>query len=429
MSAQTKKVEQASADQDKVQRVEVREVIEKPVALSGDRISDNTATGPRELGEFFVVPFVSRSGLPDSLTFHRPLGCHNLSPGAWVCTPTKDVHTLLDGLRDPSEGELTRKENIVLNELWITHGLLEKGTDGDLLYVKLKISRKASLEGAEKSLKEAIAKLRAEHDAKQSSKKGKKAVFRHNLALSNFLAENVKEEERKLAEFRRKHVDELRQRVPRSFETRSGVFRDVPQVAVPYIRDGATTSEARLAAFQRLYRLSTMAEVDTSDKAVLTETEKDRRIKKLEEDLLFEKTVNKTNTQHLRLAEDKAKKNELLLGQVRDEFKQIAAQSATTPKRETFFGSLFKSRDKPSSLNTLDDFDVVIENIKASGNTPLTHEDLRYLVGDSEAQTLYDASKSPVLGEDGKPLVHKPALLTILEGRRKTLAKKIAKSS
>jgi hypothetical protein len=218
--------------------------------VKADKISDYTLAPTKGLQGAFVVAMVSEKGLPDQLTFHRPIGWTDLAAEEYVCTPTSDIHTLLAGSEDPREAPLSKLENLVFLELAVRDGLLFQvsSTDDPYPYPNGE-DRDLALSRAEKAAKDRIKTLEAEHKALQQGKP-KAAVFKHNVTRNQFLNEEHLGYERDLQEHKRLVRAEIRERVPRTYRTLGGPLRDQPQRRCPMIPKGATEQEAKNAVYK-----------------------------------------------------------------------------------------------------------------------------------------------------------------------------------
>jgi len=218
--------------------------------VKADKISDVTLAPTKGLQGAFVVAMVSEKGLPDQLTFHRPIGWTDLAGDEYVCTPTSDIHTLLAGSEDPREAQLSKLENLVLLELAVRDGLLfrQSGVDDPYTYPNGE-DRDLILSRAEKAAKDRVKTLEAEHKALQQGKP-KAAVFKHNVTRNQFLNEEHLGYERELQEHKRIVRAEIRERVPRTYRTLGGPLRDQPQRRCPMIPKGATEQEAKNAVYK-----------------------------------------------------------------------------------------------------------------------------------------------------------------------------------
>jgi len=191
---------------------------------------------------------------PEQLTFHRPLGHHDLAQGDWVCTSTNEVHYLLVAREDPREAQIAARETKVLLDLacYVDPPILLK--DGEFYrYVNVpgRPSRSVTLDDSKKKFNEAVKNLEAEHNASQKGK-SKPAKFHTTLTEDDFRSTEVVDAEKALKELRRLNRERIQEQVPRSYRTQGGPLHDRPQVRVPWIPQGATELEARRTVYQRI---------------------------------------------------------------------------------------------------------------------------------------------------------------------------------
>jgi hypothetical protein len=206
----------------KVEKVPVKV---KPAGLNPVEFKEDSA-----LKGAFVFLIAGANGLSDSLTVHHPIGYTKLGDDDWVCTPSKEVQTLLSRKDNPNERKLHEQRKT--------------------LTMKLAVSQKLLLE-----------------------KEGSKEFFLPNgkarTPISNYLNNLGKNEQEPLPhgytkedveaeklyrEFARDKETQLKviQEIPDNYETRGGTFEDQPQVP---IRDakGLTEGQVRTLLMRRIF--------------------------------------------------------------------------------------------------------------------------------------------------------------------------------
>lgn len=368
--------------------------------MSADKIGEHVITAPKEIHDPFVVAIVGRDGLPDQLTFHHPIGSTRLPRGSWVCTPTKEMYTLLARARDPDENQIAQAEKLVLNDLWVEHGLLKRSETGDLLYARLNISRKASIDAAEKAYKDRIVELREQHQ-KDNAEKIKKPIFRSSLTPGSFLSDEVRAEEIRLHKWTKDNESLLRARVPRKYETCSGTLGETRQVVVPYLKEGMDANAARAVVLQTIYRAAIgMSPMVTTPKSVEPPM------------------ASQPKASEVKPAPPKTPPPAVNQPQVEKE----------TPSMRRRFFELFSSKKAEDEL-TLDDLSMLVLNITEGGSSPISYSDLGVLLGPKLAPE-YITYAGPAIPTHlyKDTVVGKASLVGWLSNRRDRLKQKEAQA-
>jgi hypothetical protein len=196
------------------------------------------ANEPR-IGDSFVVVISSSSGT-QSITLHHPIGVTDVDVEDWVATPTGDIPSLLARQVDPDEADRKAQRDKHRLDLAVAAGLLEKGSDGQLIYPDSGVSRQSALAAARTAARDAI-----------KDGKGKPSP---DLYVK-FLDTSIQELESRVRQFlaNPKTIREAEKAFPSTgFRTRSGPLADRDQVGLDYL-SGSSRPQAIDLLVKKIY--------------------------------------------------------------------------------------------------------------------------------------------------------------------------------